>query len=503
MRLRLCFVRKHLRWVYGRRVCSLCLMCLVYLSLMVVFQVSVEESRLAMQQYYQDMSEHVGRLSNGNSGSVIGKFWETRPPDFRVKGEVTKPPDAKSIQGSEDDTSRCNHSAPGFQHVHRGLYVFSGYWDSRQNDFDNLQSRTYARIMAMIPKRLNLVSFFCIFHSNSSVYNVSISGYRLNEHHNRQIHGYILSCLVPEKFEERPCTLRVQYRFDAETAVNVTMQDMTVQKRMHQFGLCIPPLFGEINPVYLIEFMELSAMLGVNHVTLYNYSIEGEVVPRIIQYYAQHQRATVLNWSLPLRIRNDKIWYNGQMVAIQDCMYRYMGRANAVAFNDLDEFMVPRDHQSWDTFLHTLPELVSEGQPGSMYCGYKFASAFLKPKPQTSDSPILLTQRSVRRTKLFNHIRSKNIVLPHLIFEKGIHHISKPIWAHLQTLPVDTERAFLYHYRNCVTAFSAFTQCNATVPDYTLHIYSKALETRVRLVAQEVKLKLPARKEWLWTAMIF
>ena len=58
------------------------------------------------------------------------------------------------------------------------------------------------------------------------------------------------------------------------------------------------------------------------------------------------------------------------------------------------------------------------------------------------------------------------MVRPYEIFEAGIHHISKPIWAHLTVDRVGTEVAVLHHYRKCVALYGM--NCAGTVVDLTI-----------------------------------
>jgi len=54
------------------------------------------------------------------------------------------------------------------------------------------------------------------------------------------------------------------------------------------------------------------------------------------------------------------------------------------------------------------------------------------------------------RSKNISKFRTKCMVKPYLIFEMGIHHVSKPIWANLEVLMVDASVAYVHHYRACM-----------------------------------------------------
>ena len=170
------------------------------------------------------------------------------------------------------------------------------------------------------------------------------------------------------------------------------------------------------------------------------------------------------------------MWYNGQLVSIQDCLYRNMGYTEFLSFNDLDEFMIPHAQYDW----HEMMQIMHK----PLHCGYQFRSAFFDPsrkaaapppKPQhASLSTMVLTQRS----STISRIRTKCMVQPRKIFEKGIHHVSKPILAHLKVVPVDLPVGLLHHYRNCEANFGM--SCYQFESDTTVHKYADRLHASVQ-----------------------
>jgi hypothetical protein len=50
---------------------------------------------------------------------------------------------------------------------------------------------------------------------------------------------------------------------------------------------------------------------------------------------------TVLPWQLPGAMSAASIWYHGQLVTNNDCLYRTMPLSKYTAFHDIDEFIVP------------------------------------------------------------------------------------------------------------------------------------------------------------------
>jgi len=218
-------------------------------------------------------------------------------------------------------------------------------------------------------------------------------------------------------------------------------------------------------------YVQLTFLLGADHVVIYD-SNTAPTTQAVVYYYAarcrgqRRCRVDIIDWRLPEAVAS-AMWYHGQSLAIQDCLYRQMASSQYVIFNDIDEFLVPHGHQltNWTHLVAALDRPLS--------CAFQFASAFFQPAamPASVDNKHadLMTMRSTERSQHFSSIRTKCMVRPYDVFEAGIHHISKPIWAHLTVNRVDTEVAFLHHYRKCVALYGM--NCAGTVDDRTIRRY--------------------------------
>ena len=97
----------------------------------------------------------------------------------------------------------------------------------------------------------------------------------------------------------------------------------------------------------LIEFIELHAILGASHVTLYNDTV-GPEAGCALRYYESKGLVTLLPWHHLDMISQREIRTEGLFAALNDCLYRSMYAYEYLALLDLDEFIVPR-HE--DTIL--------------------------------------------------------------------------------------------------------------------------------------------------------
>jgi Glycosyltransferase family 92 len=221
-------------------------------------------------------------------------------------------------------------------------------------------------------------------------------------------------------------------------------------------------------------------------------------VAKTLDYYVELGVVTVIDWNLPI---DDKlVWYRGQLVAINDCLYRSMHAFAYISFNDIDEFVVPHQHNNLPTMIeslqHTKSNVNASEQPFDKqyggYCGYSFQSTFFDPMLSSPTTHVLYDLESDLRTKAFSKVRTKVIVKPSAVFEVGIHHVSRPLvnpTQHLtnpaaalvgsSVLHVDTNVAYVHHYRKCSSEFDYKMNCQVYVRDDGLSRFIPALRHSV------------------------
>ena len=234
--------------------------------------------------------------------------------------------------------------------------------------------------------------------------------------------------------------------------------------------MCVPPLFGRVKPRTVIEFIEMTRLLGAEHFVFYaassvtnkdddkqNSHAAGTIdvdVRDVLQLYVDAGLASVIPWTLPLATSSSTsgIWYGGQLPAINDCLYRSMHAFDRVVFNDLDEYVVARwPLNDWSAMAarfdqyfqssttatslrvqHTSTHRPSASSPHILtknsirrqrrYCAFSFRSAFFDPmtppsiayigggsgKQMTSSlNSVAYELESDIRTEIFSGVRTK------------------------------------------------------------------------------------------------
>ena len=367
----------------------------------------------------------------------------------------------------------------GFHQVSTGIYVYSAYLDSRLNGHDTKNGGImWIRLIAIADTQHSL---FCHFKTLGEIryYSARTKYYELCENHNLRFGGFIISCQLPDKFHSNiPCSVTVSNETYLNKAVSpgthaqlplkLLKQDETTKKQ----GVCVPPLFGKITRSRIIEFVELSQLLGAEHFTFYDYGIQKEALDTL-KFYQKKGIATILQWSLPHSVSTSQhIWYNGQSVSIQDCLYRNMGSFQHLAFNDVDEFIIPRvsGHVTWRDLVRDV-----EGDNGDEMAGYCFSSTFFYKlnQPQIYNLE-LITLKLMERSSLPSPVRKKCLVRPWRVFEMGIHHISKQNQEHWRPVAADPRLALVFHYRTCLEDFR-MTCLSTSLDDTISRIYGDKL----------------------------
>ena len=266
------------------------------------------------------------------------------------------------------------------------------------------------------------------------------------------------------------------------------------------FSVCVPPLFGRLSVLQLVEFVELHRLLGAAHFTFYTVRVSRDLA-RLLAWYEGAGVARVLPWSLPAP--ND-VWARGRGAAAGDCLFRNMHLFRYVAFHDLDQFLVPRGKAaSWRELLagvHAGSENVAtiaaayEMRPVTFYPagadGKSLAAGTFGASGLQSEASRFLTLRSTLRGSVSSSNFSRLLVRPDRLLELDVHRVVKPISELFVTYKVDPHTASVHHYRqqSCsqTPEDSAVERCDELSEDRTVWRYKNLLVERTKMVLQQL-----------------
>ena len=415
---------------------------------------------------------------------------------IRVKGDFNaahkKEDERKEL--SERETAReisrlpCTklQEKPRFREIVKETLVYSVWFDDRK-------SQHYIRILLLNSKKDGLPSLSCHFESagKQNIFTTVASFYEHNENYPRRFGGYIASCIVPKELDSIPCFVNISVTSTKQNEGNsvafpvdfIGLQRNIDETSDAKYGICTPPVHGDISLERLIEFLELSQILGASHFTFYDFEMT-EKMRNVLNYYQNKGLVNVLEWNFPSYIGKNDVHYFGQVLSIMDCLYRSMKHLHFVAFNDLDEFIVPLRHDNISTLLRDIHK--------DQHCGHCFESVTFDPSKNTADqdsqkaSP-LLTQRVIFRTSQVTPFWTKCIVDPRRIFEQGIHHISKPNEEYYHADKVDWNIARVFHYRKCRDSHAAMQpRCSEFEVDKTMQKFGHQLMHNFQIIINAI-----------------
>ena len=385
---------------------------------------------------------------------------------------------------------------PRFREVGKGTLVYSVWFDDRK-------TQNFIRILLVGLTRNPLPSLTCHFKSSSkrNTFTSGASLYQHNENHQMRFGSFIASCAVPQDLDSVPCFVNITTTLTAHVTVeklndSISMvfpvgfihRQPTIEKTSRgKYGICIPPVYGDISVGRVIEFLELSQILGASHFTFYDLAMPVSV-RNALKYYQKIGLVSVLPWNLPPYIGRHDLHYFGQTLTIMECLYRSMKHLHFVAFNDLDEFIVPLRHENMGALLENIHR--------KDHCGHCFDSVLFDPSTEqdTVRNSRLLTQRVFHRTSQATPFWSKCVVDPRKIFEQGIHHISKPIEEYYHAEKVNWDTARVFHYRKCQDSRALMQpRCSGLIVDKTMQKFGDQLlrkvENRMSALADRKPLK--------------
>jgi hypothetical protein len=104
------------------------------------------------------------------------------------------------------------------------------------------------------------------------------------------------------------------------------------RSRPQRFSVCVPPLYGQVNPDKLSQWLRWYARLGVK--TFFVYAINAEPPPGL------HTVGVRVFWLRADWLTDKRAWKRGQLWAAHDCLYRARSRGLAwTLFLDVDEYL--------------------------------------------------------------------------------------------------------------------------------------------------------------------
>ena len=224
--------------------------------------------------------------------------------------------------------------------------------------------------------------------------------------------------------------------------------DKKEEKPKYNIVTCLGPIFGNYNKSnWLVEAVEVDHMLGVNLTVFPIYSISPVVDPYMRSFHDDGMIES-FSWYHPML---KKVFYCGQRVLLNHCLYRYMYKSKYIIIKDIDEIIVPSDRfQRLDEMLESLSS--------TKVAEYQIRSAFFPPDKSDNYTgkgnktlvglhrPRTLFNTKRRVKPLLYSNRPKYIVHPDRVLELTVH-TAETYVSSFKRYEVPTDVALVHHYR--------------------------------------------------------
>jgi len=305
----------------------------------------------------------------------------------------------------------------------------------------------------------------------------------LGINHGYSYQGFISSCDLPEQIDSYTlCSVNisVEPEADLQTTENTRVIPLHVVDRRvntETYSLCVPPTSGDISARRLVEFIELSQILGVSHLTFYNSKASDKTL-EILKHYKEKGLVNIIPWELPEHIALN-IQDDGQTIALNDCLYRNMEQFDYIAFNNLDEFIVPFQDKRVPQIFQSL---IDEDIAG--YCFQSFTFYTTNSVVNNSRSQ-LFTQKFTSRAKSPTTRLSRCVASPQKVFSVDLNAITNPSETYYITRDLEPSLGYVFHYDEC---YNAERDCADSYQDLTMEKYRNELEMRFNMTVSSLRL---------------
>ncbi|XP_024123881.1 beta-1,4-galactosyltransferase galt-1-like isoform X1 [Oryzias melastigma] len=234
--------------------------------------------------------------------------------------------------------------------------LVSAFIDRRVNGFD-------IRIIGIF-KRDSIQPLHCSFYCGG-VFNQTTPA-QILPHSDNFGYPYTATdvlCPLPKNCDASHVTLLTKPSENMSEHTFIPVRNKNEKTRFN-FTVCVSNLFGDYNNVLqFAQTLEMYKLLGVDRVVIYNTSC-GPDLERLLQRYSQEGFVEMVPWPIDKFLKLTRGWrftvnggdlqYYGQLVTLNECMYRSMERSRYVLLNDIDEIIMPYKHDDLVSLMNTL-----------------------------------------------------------------------------------------------------------------------------------------------------
>ena len=327
----------------------------------------------------------------------------------------------------------------------RDLFIFSSYFDDRLRD--------YGPLVRVLGVACETCPVFCSVRYRKGE-EVCLSGKadtrivvdNVHEYHTHQVYFYL--CVLPDSAVPDEVALSSFSNCSRRTPY-IKVHHGQLYSSVN-FTWCLSPIYNFSDPALMAEAIEMNRLLGAERIMMFNQNMSHPVA-QVLQTYIDAGVVTLRDWQSPTEI---DLFYYGQNLAINECLYNNMYSTKYLVVTDLDEFIIPLKHASWKDLVKSVAREDAAGYiarntfiiedyktSGKDYCDRK-THLF-----NNSVTPRALTyhNRTVEVLKAIK--RSKYIADAKKVVQLGIHHLYHVV-PDTRQYELSLDQSILYHTKN-------------------------------------------------------
>ena len=222
--------------------------------------------------------------------------------------------------------------------------------------------------------------------------------------------------------------------------------------KVKKFGVCLegPVIRNSHTLQDLVEFIEMSQLLGAELITIYvgPMQLDGKDLQYISDAY--HKTVNFIEWRSFKK--HHPLHYYGQLPLISDCLYRNMHEVEYLAMIDLDEMILPTKDRNW-------AEMIDKLKRNKNFASFMFLNRyFTAVKEQgmmTTPSlpecknkiPKYFTKCSASLCHFHYYSRTKLIMRPKAVLRASVHRVTASLPAYKMTYKVPARIGISAHYK--------------------------------------------------------
>ena len=337
------------------------------------------------------------------------------------------------------------------------LYAYSAYYDDREIvNGEPAAVRVFVGATQVERYKVNLTCLID-FQTNNGIHRyvqvdaaLSVMGLGISK--NKIIYrNYLISCNLSASHHHLGVPTSVYITCNSSISpvypwikLSVKLPDKATVKR--NFAVCVCASYSYVNPHWLIEWVELHRILGVDKIFTYNKSLDDRST-QVLQHYVEEGFVDFKQTRPFFDLEGRDGAQLHKTPTINDCMYRNMHSFHKIIVIDFDEVIIPRHSLHYSDLFIQLNKNYTKMQQ------FVFLNAFfyLEFPQNNSESNLDLISLTHPARQPKQGLRSVKTIINPLMCIKMHNHVCWLCTSDIEkeSIIVDTSVGIKHHYKKC------------------------------------------------------